>query len=44
MPRRPRQRHAARMTGGDISLESVLGKRSMFTIELPAIVAKKAAS
>ncbi|MEG3956927.1 ATP-binding protein [Microcoleus sp. herbarium2] len=33
-----------RMMGGDISREFVLGKWSIFTVELPGIVAKKAAS
>ena len=32
------------MMGGDISRESELGKESIFTVELSAIVAKKAAS
>ncbi|WP_445310316.1 ATP-binding protein [Microcoleus vaginatus] len=32
------------MMGGDISQESELGKRSIFTVELPAIVVEKAAS
>ncbi|MEG4928141.1 MULTISPECIES: ATP-binding protein [unclassified Microcoleus] len=32
------------MMGGDISLVSELGKGSIFTVELPAIVAEKAAS
>lgn len=32
------------MMGGDISRESELGKGSIFTVELPGIVAKKAAS
>ncbi|MEG4579742.1 ATP-binding protein [Microcoleus sp. MON1_C5] len=32
------------MMGGDISQESELGKGSIFTVELPAIVAETAAS
>ncbi len=32
------------MMGGDISRESELGKGSIFTVELPGIVAEKAAS
>jgi len=32
------------MMGGDISRESVLLKGAIFTVELPGIVAKKAAS
>ena len=32
------------MMGGDISRESELGKGSIFTVELPGIAAKKAAS
>jgi signal transduction histidine kinase len=32
------------MMGGEINLESGLGKKSIFTVELPAIVAEKAAS
>jgi signal transduction histidine kinase len=32
------------MMGGDISLESELGKGLIFTVKLPAILAEKAAS